>query len=234
MTSAKLYIYIGVGSRDLFIDEAHMALGIFPVFFLCMLPTTLCGIFRITFNFQIQVNPLQILENSFIHNFLGKCVEKLIHILKKWSNIRKLLTKHFPTLVDCFPLMENCFFNNFFLILKTIRKTRKFDLTVCWKNSVKWIDCNVFDKHELRYSFFIVIVDFLSYGSLFQYLNSSRIKCKGNKLHKLTSKSSPISWKCRGASTTLQKRTENVREYPIFWLSGWMLLNIFEEIDELL
>ena len=33
MTSAKLYIYIGVGSRDLFINEAHMALGIFPVFF---------------------------------------------------------------------------------------------------------------------------------------------------------------------------------------------------------
>ena len=44
-TSAKLYIYIGVGSRDLFIDEAHMALGIFPVFFPCMLPTLLCGIF---------------------------------------------------------------------------------------------------------------------------------------------------------------------------------------------
>ena len=33
-TSAKLYIYIGVGSRDLLIDEAHTALGIFPVFFL--------------------------------------------------------------------------------------------------------------------------------------------------------------------------------------------------------
>ena len=32
-TSAKLYIYIGVGSRDLFIDEAHMVLGIFLVFF---------------------------------------------------------------------------------------------------------------------------------------------------------------------------------------------------------
>ena len=28
-TSAKLYIYIGVGARDLYIDEAHMALGIF-------------------------------------------------------------------------------------------------------------------------------------------------------------------------------------------------------------
>ena len=33
MTSAKFYIYIGVGSRDLFIDEAHTALGIFPEFF---------------------------------------------------------------------------------------------------------------------------------------------------------------------------------------------------------
>ena len=32
MTSAKLYIYIGVGSRDLFIDEAHTELGIFLVF----------------------------------------------------------------------------------------------------------------------------------------------------------------------------------------------------------
>ena len=32
-TSAKLYIYIGVGSRDLFIDEANTALGIFPAFF---------------------------------------------------------------------------------------------------------------------------------------------------------------------------------------------------------
>ena len=29
----KPYIYIGVGSRDLFIDEAHTALGIFTVFF---------------------------------------------------------------------------------------------------------------------------------------------------------------------------------------------------------
>ena len=45
-TSAKLYIYIGVGSRDLFIDEAYTALGIFMVFFPCMLPTPLCGIFK--------------------------------------------------------------------------------------------------------------------------------------------------------------------------------------------
>ena len=29
-TSAKLNIYIEVGSRDLFIDEAHTALDIFP------------------------------------------------------------------------------------------------------------------------------------------------------------------------------------------------------------
>ena len=31
------------GARDLFIDEAHTVLGIFPVFFPCMLPTPLCG-----------------------------------------------------------------------------------------------------------------------------------------------------------------------------------------------
>ena len=29
MTNAKLYIYNGVGARDLYIDEAHMALDIF-------------------------------------------------------------------------------------------------------------------------------------------------------------------------------------------------------------
>ena len=28
-TNAKLYIYIGVGARDLYIDEAHTALDIF-------------------------------------------------------------------------------------------------------------------------------------------------------------------------------------------------------------
>ena len=50
-TSAKLYIYIGVRSRDLFIDEAHMALGIFPVSFPCMLPTPLCGIFYLCTTF---------------------------------------------------------------------------------------------------------------------------------------------------------------------------------------
>ena len=29
MTSAKLYMYNGVGARDLYIDEAHTALDIF-------------------------------------------------------------------------------------------------------------------------------------------------------------------------------------------------------------
>ena len=29
MTSAKLYIYIGVGARDMYIGEAHMVLDIF-------------------------------------------------------------------------------------------------------------------------------------------------------------------------------------------------------------
>ena len=35
-TSAELYIYIGVGARDLYIDEAHTALDIFrfAVFFI--------------------------------------------------------------------------------------------------------------------------------------------------------------------------------------------------------
>ena len=55
-TSAKLHIYIGVGSRDLIIDKAHTALGIFPVSFPCMLPTPLCGIFRcfIVYSFKIH------------------------------------------------------------------------------------------------------------------------------------------------------------------------------------
>ena len=35
---------------DLFIDEAHTALGIFLVFFPCMLPTSLCGTFTRNFN----------------------------------------------------------------------------------------------------------------------------------------------------------------------------------------
>ena len=38
-TSAKLYIFIGVGARDLYIDEAHTALDIFrfAAFFLVVL-----------------------------------------------------------------------------------------------------------------------------------------------------------------------------------------------------
>ena len=38
--SAKPYIYIGVGARDLYIDEAHMALDIFrfAVFFSFLKP----------------------------------------------------------------------------------------------------------------------------------------------------------------------------------------------------
>ena len=52
-TSAKLYIYIGVGSRDLFIDEAHTALDIFH-FFPCVLPSPLCGIFSPSSTFFIE------------------------------------------------------------------------------------------------------------------------------------------------------------------------------------
>ena len=33
------------GARDMFIDKAHTALGVFPVFFPYMLPSPLCGIF---------------------------------------------------------------------------------------------------------------------------------------------------------------------------------------------
>ena len=55
-TRAKLNIYIGVGSRN-FIDEAHTLLGIFPVFFPCMLPTPLCVIFWILF--RIHENKYQ-------------------------------------------------------------------------------------------------------------------------------------------------------------------------------
>ena len=32
---------------DLFIDQAHTVLGIFLVFFPCMLPKPLCGIFQV-------------------------------------------------------------------------------------------------------------------------------------------------------------------------------------------
>ena len=41
-----LHLYWG-GARDLFIDEAHTALGIFPVCFPCMLPTPLWGFFLV-------------------------------------------------------------------------------------------------------------------------------------------------------------------------------------------
>ena len=42
-----------MGSRELFIDEAHKALGIFLVSFLCMLPTPLCGIFKLPIRAKI-------------------------------------------------------------------------------------------------------------------------------------------------------------------------------------
>ena len=49
--SQKIWsMYIGVGSRDLYIDEAHKALDIFPVVFPCMLPTPLCGIFTLRYD----------------------------------------------------------------------------------------------------------------------------------------------------------------------------------------
>ena len=63
-TSARLYIYIEVGSRDLFIDEAHTALC-FAVFFPCMLPRPVCGIFYhlkdYTYNFILSCDAILIL-----------------------------------------------------------------------------------------------------------------------------------------------------------------------------
>ena len=46
-----------MGSRDLFIDEADTALGIFPVFFPCMLPTALCGIFSLHISVSVKPKP---------------------------------------------------------------------------------------------------------------------------------------------------------------------------------
>ena len=79
-TSAKLYIYIGVGSRDLFIDEAHTALGIFPVFFPCMLPTPLCDIFFIENNYEGK--DLES-KNQCVQQFwLSKTLITLIKVIK--------------------------------------------------------------------------------------------------------------------------------------------------------
>ena len=50
-----------MGSRDLFIDEAHTALGIFPVSFPCMLPTPLCGIFSTVCELE---SPISLLEGN--------------------------------------------------------------------------------------------------------------------------------------------------------------------------
>ena len=63
-TSAKLYIYIGLGSRNLFIDEAHTSRGIFPVFFPCMLPTPLCGIFYKNFSQWIDRKSQEVCSTS--------------------------------------------------------------------------------------------------------------------------------------------------------------------------
>ena len=82
-TSAKLYIYIGVGSRDLFIDEAHMALGIFPLFFPCMLPTPHCGIFLFFFtNGEEGPGVIPLVEDStiFLAHPLQGCKNVLIFL----------------------------------------------------------------------------------------------------------------------------------------------------------
>ena len=72
-TSAKLYIYIGVGSRDLFIEKAHTALDIFrfAVFFPCMLPTPLCGIFGLWLRIEGDRGGDQILHHFEIGYLRG-------------------------------------------------------------------------------------------------------------------------------------------------------------------
>ena len=62
MTSAKLYIYIGVESRDLFIDEAHMALGIFPVYF------PACCLLRFVAFFFSEHAYFRMYEYDFLNN----------------------------------------------------------------------------------------------------------------------------------------------------------------------
>ena len=85
-TIAKLYIYIGVGSRELFIDEAHTALGIFSVFFPCMLPIPLCRFFmyesrprlHLTQNFKQDRDENHLLMKKIIEFWLY-CFLKTTH-----------------------------------------------------------------------------------------------------------------------------------------------------------
>ena len=43
------------GQGTCLLSKAHMGLGIFPIFFPCMLPTPLCGIFGVVFIFLVVI-----------------------------------------------------------------------------------------------------------------------------------------------------------------------------------
>ena len=109
-TSAKLYIYIGVGSRDLFIDEAHTALGIFLVFFPCMLPTPLCGIFNNMDDYRSDAVPLKppllvSLWNNYqirvVFNVTNSLIQQVspqpIGLIEYWHRNRILKSQFFST-----------------------------------------------------------------------------------------------------------------------------------------
>ena len=89
-TSAKLYIYIGVGSRDLFIDEAHTVLGIFPVFFPCMLPTPLCGIFHQRLPSILGCLPPKLVSHQSPSCIKGRLPLKVVFPLN-WYNLTSYL-----------------------------------------------------------------------------------------------------------------------------------------------
>ena len=91
-TSAKHYIYVGVGSRDLFIDEAHMALDIFryAVFF-----------------YSNILFPLKLFDQLYLFTFSAsnsRCSSSLIHLpanpcLHPALSIRSLPPKKIAVLV---------------------------------------------------------------------------------------------------------------------------------------
>ena len=67
-TSAKLYIYIGVGSRDLFIDKAHTALDIFrfaAFFSHCLIPFNCLNLFKI-FNSVWKCSTHAVMNNFWL------------------------------------------------------------------------------------------------------------------------------------------------------------------------
>ena len=93
-STAKLYIYTRLGSRDLFmfIDEAHTTLGLFPVFFPCILPTPICGIFNIKrIDGSLWNENLKIKKDIFSDFLVGKVLVK-----RSCSNLGLLLIPFLP------------------------------------------------------------------------------------------------------------------------------------------